>query len=168
MKNAHGISMNALYTRNMNTDNSSDTATKQAVNGHDEQGRFTVGNVPNTGFHTNPERRSNGSWTKENTARGKLEALLNTMTLGEFKEQLERNKTDNDQKLGDTLLSGLLDSVMVRKDGGIAVDFDKTIRLLEFIYGRKTEGDTTLHDDGVTPIIKGFVIPTYRLKCLWR
>jgi len=144
----------------MNTDNSSDTATKQAVNGHDERGRFAVGNTPRTGFHTNPERRSNGSWSKEKTVRSKLEALLNTMSLGEFKEQLERNRTDDSEKLGDALLSGLLDSVTVRDNGNFSVDFDKTIRLLEFIYGRKTESDTTIHDDGATPLIKGFVIPT--------
>ena len=41
------------------------TATKQAVNGRDENGRFAAGNTPSTGFHTNPERRKNGKWDKD-------------------------------------------------------------------------------------------------------
>ena len=42
-----------------------DTATKQAVNGRDERGRFAPGNVPSTGFHTHAERRNNGKWDKD-------------------------------------------------------------------------------------------------------
>ena len=30
------------------------TATKQAVNSRDENGRFAIGNKPTVGFHTNP------------------------------------------------------------------------------------------------------------------
>ena len=41
------------------------TATKQAVNGRDGNGRFAAGNTPSTGFHTNPERRKNGKWDKD-------------------------------------------------------------------------------------------------------
>ena len=46
-----------------------DTATKQAVNGRDERGRFTPGNVPSTGFHTHAERRNNGKWDKDESIR---------------------------------------------------------------------------------------------------
>ena len=145
----------------MPVDNDKVTATKQA-GGRDNKGRFTTGNKPSVGFHTNPERRSNGSWKKEDTARGRLEAMLN-MTMAEFQELLRLNETDPNQKLGDVLIGGILNSMMTKDGSGrISVDSDGLIRLYEFIYGRKTESDTTLHGDHArSPIIKGFVISTF-------
>ena len=51
-------------------------ATKQAVNGRDENGRFAAGNKPTVGFHTNPERRSNGRWRKEDSVTYQYRRML--------------------------------------------------------------------------------------------
>ena len=52
------------------------TATKQAVNGRDENGRFAIGNKPTVGFHTNPERRSDGRWRKEDSVTYQYRRML--------------------------------------------------------------------------------------------
>ena len=54
------------------------TATEQAekLKGRNPDGTFAVGNTPVTGFHTNPERRHNGSWHKEDTPRYWLETMM--------------------------------------------------------------------------------------------
>ena len=53
----------------------SKATTKQQAQQRDEKGRI-IGGVPPVGFHTNPERRHNGAWKKELTARFKLELII--------------------------------------------------------------------------------------------
>lgn len=48
------------------------TTSKQQGQTRDEKGRIT-GGTPPVGFHTNPERRHNGAWKKEDTLRYKIE-----------------------------------------------------------------------------------------------
>jgi hypothetical protein len=119
------------------------TATKQAVNKRDERGRFAVGNVPSTGFHTNPERRGNGSWKKADTPRFKLEQMM-TLT----KEELLGIISDEslplfEQKLANAILDG---SWVVMRD------------MINEVYGRPKES-VDINETRDDCIIRGFVIP---------
>ena len=91
-----------------------DTATKQAAYGRDERGRFAAGNSPSVGFHTHPERRSNGRWSKETSISYCYRQLL-AMTHDEFqafvpatqaqhiaKRQIERAMRDDNDSLAAT------------------------------------------------------------------
>lgn len=145
-----------------NIHNRGEAATKQAVEGRDKQGRFTPGNKPKTGFHTHPERRSNGSWKAENTPRAKLERLLIDTTVGEFLSQVnEYNIASNvDEKLGDVMISERLASAMIiDTNGNIRVKSKEFDSLLYFVYGTKTESDTTVTTEKDPYTIKGFILP---------
>lgn len=137
------------------------TATKQAVRGRDNRGRFTVGNLPKTGFHTNPERRSNGSWKKERTPRGKLEKILEDITVGEFFEQIARNNIEFlDEKVGDIAVSQRLRNVFkIEKDGRIGVISKEYDTLMKFIYGNKVEHEYHASPEEAGTILMGFVVP---------
>lgn len=150
---------------NDNAGDRDSTATKQAVEGRDERGRFATGNAPKTGFHTNPERRSNGSWKKENTPRAKLEKMLSDMTVGEFLMQInDENVVANlEAKIGDVVVSERLANAFVEDtegSGRLKVNSKELDSLLYFVYGHRTENDTTITTDNDPYIIKGFVIPT--------
>lgn len=139
------------------------TATKQAVEGRDARGRFTRGNVPKVGFHTHPERRSNGSWKKENTPRAKLEKLFTDVTLGELLIQInEHNVASNlDEEVGNVLISERLANIFsIDTDGKIKVNSKEFDNLLYFVYGRKTESEAMLAPRGDLPNIPQLVIPT--------
>ena len=127
---------------NGNTDNRESAATKQAVEGRDERGRFTAGNTPKTGFHTNPERRSNGSWKKENTPRAKLEKMLSDMTIGEFLMQInDENVVANiEAKIGDVVVSERLANAFVEdteSSGRLKVNSKELDSLLYFCLRAK-------------------------------
>lgn len=151
---------------NGNTDNRDDAATKQAVEGRDERGRFAVGNMPKTGFHTNPERRSDGSWKKENTPRAKLEKMLSDMTVGEFLIQInDENVVANlEARIGDVVVSERLANILEddpEGTGRIRVNSKEFDSLMYYVYGHRTESDTTIRTDSSDPfVIKGFILPT--------
>ena len=67
------------------------TTTKQQEQQRDEKGRIT-GGTPPVGFHTNPERRHNGAWKKEETARYKLELIIK-MSDEEIQELIDNPNT---------------------------------------------------------------------------
>lgn len=108
--------------------------------------------------------RHNGAWKKENTPRGKLEKLLNEVTVGEFMEQIASNDDTNvDMTLGDMLMSARVNRAIKRdpdNPGKIEVDEKSLDSLLYFVYGSKSENDMKLSDGDGKPLIKGFVIPT--------
>lgn len=108
--------------------------------------------------------RHNGAWKKENTPRGKLEKLLNEVTVGEFMEQIQSNDDTNvDMTLGDMLMSARVNRAIKRdpdNPGKIEVDEKSLDSLLYFVYGSKSENDMKLSDGDGKPLIKGFVIPT--------
>lgn len=108
--------------------------------------------------------RHNGAWKKENTPRGKLEKLLNEVTVGEFMEQIQSNDDTNvDMTLGDMLMSARVNRAIKRdpdSPGKIEVDEKSLDSLLYFVYGSKSENDMKLSDGDGKPLIKGFVIPT--------
>lgn len=137
------------------TDNREDLTTKQDYN-RNPTGRG--------GFGDNPQNRHNGAWKKENTPRGKLEKLLNEVTVGEFMEQIQSNDDTNvDMTLGDMLMSARVNRAIKRdpdNPGKIEVDEKSLDSLLYFVYGSKSENDMKLSDGDGKPLIKGFVIPT--------
>lgn len=150
-------------------DGGTDNPTPPAA--RDERGRLLPGSKLNPegtgGFQDRPEDRSNGSWKKEDTPRGKLEKLLSETTLGEFMEQIkETNKDTNvNEKLGDVLLSGRLANAIVADpdnaiDGKIKVNSKELDSLLYFVYGSKSENDTNIRTEDGVNVITGFVLPT--------
>lgn len=122
-----------------------DTATKQAVNDRDEHGRFAPGNVPKAGFHTNPERRSNGNWKREDTARYKLEQMMQ-LTDSELQAIVDNPKSPTFEK---HLAEAILTSQWQQLD-----------QMMNQVYGRKSDVDMHVDDKDGVPLIKGFVIPT--------
>jgi len=107
--------------------------------------------------------RHNGAWKKENTPRGKLEKLLNEVTVGEFMEQIADNDDTNvDMTLGDMLMSARVNRAIKRdpdNPGKIEIDEKSLDSLLYFVYGSKSENDMNLKAEDGVPLIKGFVIP---------
>lgn len=107
--------------------------------------------------------RHNGAWKKEDTPRGKLEKLLNEVTVGEFMEQIADNDDTNvDMTLGDMLMSARVNRAIKRdpdNPGKIEVDEKSLDSLLYFVYGSKSENDMNLKAEDGVPLIKGFVIP---------
>ena len=151
---------------NNNTDNRGEAATKQAVIQRDTRGRFVVGNAPTTGFHTHPERRSNGSWKREQTPRAKLEKIFAEMTVGEFLMQInDENVIANlDAKIGDVAVSERLANIFVddlEGTGRLKVNSKEFDSLVYYVYGHRSESDTTIRAaENDSFIIKGFVLPT--------
>lgn len=120
-------------------------ATKQAVEARDERGRFAPSNKPATGFHTNPERRSDGGWRKEDTARYKLEQMM-TLTDVELSSVIKDNSAPLfERKLAQAITDG---SWSVLRD------------MMNEVYGRPKESIDISSQDSALPVIKGFVIPT--------
>lgn len=107
--------------------------------------------------------RHNGAWKKENTPRGKLEKLLNEVTVGEFMDQIASNDDTNvDMTLGDMLMSARVNRAIKRdpdNPGKIEIDEKSLDSLLYFVYGSKSENDMSLKAEDGVPLIKGFVIP---------
>ena len=56
-------------------ENRDKTSREQEVK-RNPDGTYAKGTYPATGFHTNPERRHNGSWHKEDTPRYWLETMM--------------------------------------------------------------------------------------------
>lgn len=140
------------------------TDTKQSVTNRTPRGTFAPGNEPVAGFDVNPQNRHSGAWSKEKTVRGKLEKLLDgSSSLDEFLIQVDMlNMEDNKEvTLGDVLLSARVANCIQRdpNTGKISVSSKELDSLLYFVFGSKSENETTLHDDGAGTILKGFVIP---------
>lgn len=116
----------------------------------DEKGRLMPGaaNLNPTGrggFQDHPELRANGSWNKEDTARFKLEKM---MQLPE--DQLEAITADRTAPLFE------------RKLAKAIIDGQWTVikEMMQEVYGRKTDIDMNLKAEDGVPIIKGFILPT--------
>jgi hypothetical protein len=114
---------------------------KQAEQTRDEKGRIT-GGTPPVGFHTNPERRHNGSWKKEDTPRYKLEQMM---------------------KLSETELQEVIDDIAAplfeRKLATAIRDGNWTVikEMTQEVYGRPKESvDLTTAGEAIT-------MPTIRI-----
>jgi hypothetical protein len=127
------------------------TATEQAVKfeGRNPDGTFAVGNTPATGFHTNPERRHNGSWHKEDTPRYWLETMM------KMKEtDLMKIYDDESQPLFKRKLARCI------KDG----EWKEIREMVQEVYGKMPEMQITVEADDETKeeaskIIRGFALP---------
>lgn len=126
-----------------------DAATKQAVNGRDENGRFTPGNVPSTGFHTNPERRNNGKWDKEESISYWYNKLLRMPN-----EEFDNFKpASSAQRIAHTRI--------MTACGTDELALRATKEITDRTEGRPQQGiDMNVEQDNTEHIIKGFVIPT--------
>lgn len=147
----------------------SDTPTSTPQVQRDEKGRLLPGaaNLNPTGvggFQDHPELRNNGSWSKEDTPRAKIEAMFKDMTVTDIMmAKTEFNKDTNlGAKIGDIAASGrLLNIFDITPEGDMKVNSKEFDSLMYFVYGSKSENDTTLRGDGDgVPIITGFVLPT--------
>ncbi len=134
----------------MNSETEIDTATKQAVNDRDERGRFLPGNMPKTGFHTNPERRSNGKWNKDDS----INYWYNK--LGRMSDE------EFDSFKPSTLIQRIAKAniqIAVGEDENLALK--ATIEITNRTEGRPKQSiDMDMQDDNEEHIIRGFVIPT--------
>lgn len=133
-----------------NNTNTSQPAPKQAGEIlRERNGQFTPGQSGNPagvgGFGDNPENRANGSWKKTDTARFKLEKMME-MNEGELKQIVEDPyKPMFEQKLAKAIIDGQWTVIK---------------EMMDQVYGRKTDIDMNLRAEDGVPIIKGFVIPT--------
>lgn len=126
-----------------------DTATKQAVNGRDENGRFVAGNTPSTGFHTNPERRNNGKWDKDESISYWYNKLLR-MPNDEFDSFKPANSTQR-----------IVYARIVAACGADELALKATKEITDRTEGRPRQDiDMSVEQDESAPAIKGFVIPT--------
>jgi len=125
---------------NLNNEN---TATRLADDGRDQRGRFTSGNKPKAGFHTNPERRSNGHWKKSDSARYKLEKMM-LLTEDELQAILGNGQSPLfEQKIAEAIMDGSW-SIL----GG----------MINQVYG-SPRSSVEISTESSEPLIKGFVIP---------
>lgn len=108
------------------------TTTKQEGQQRDEKGRI-IGGTPPVGFHTNPERRHNGAWKKEDTPRFKLEQM---MKLG----------TDDLQDIVDDPQSPVFEKKLAQAilDG----QWREIKEMIEQVYGKAKESMELSNPDG--------------------
>ena len=124
-------------------------ATKQAVNGRDERGRFATGNVPSTGFHTHSERRNNGKWSKDESISYWYNKLLR-MPNDEFDNFMPANSTQR-----------IAHARIMAACGTNELALKATKEITDRTEGRPQQGiDMNIEQDNTEHIIRGFVIPT--------
>lgn len=126
-----------------------DAATKQAVNGRDERGRFAPGNIPSTGFHTHSERRNDGKWDKDESISYWYNKLLRMPN-----EELDNFKPSNSsQRIAHTRI--------VTACGTDELALKATKEITDRTEGKPRQDiDMSVEQDESVPIIKGFVLPT--------
>lgn len=132
----------------MKNDVKMDTSTEQEVK-RNPDGTFAKGTYPATGFHTNPERRHNGSWHKEDTPRYWLEEMMKMKD-----DELETIIHDEE-------------SPKFKKKMASCIQYGEWKELKEMIqevYGKMPEMQITVEADDETKeeaskIIRGFALP---------
>lgn len=113
------------------------TTTKQEGQQRDEKGRIT-GGTPPVGFHTNPERRHNGAWKKEDTPRYKLEQMMKLS-----KSELQEIIDDESAPLFEVKLAEAI------RDGNWTVIKEMT----QEVYGKPAQSvDLTTKGESMNPI----------------
>lgn len=128
--------------------NREEASTEQEVK-RNPDGTYAKGTFPATGFHTNPERRHNGSWHKEDTPRYWIEGM---MKMSEPELEAIYNNTSNPlfkRKLAKCI-----------KDG----DWKEIKEMIQEVYGKMPEMQITVEADDETKeeankIIRGFALP---------
>lgn len=123
------------------------TSTEQGVK-RNPDGTYAKGTYPATGFHTNPERRHNGSWHKEDTPRYWLESMM---------------------KMDDEELNGIINGkepVFKKKMAQCIIngEWKELKEMIQEVYGKMPEMQITVEADEDTSeeanrIIRGFALP---------
>jgi hypothetical protein len=124
------------------------TATNQAVNGRDGSGRFAIGNKPTVGFHTNPERRSDGRWRKEDSVTYQYRRML-AMTDDELEAFIPETQAQKIAKM--RIMRAVRDD-----DSSLA----ETKEITDRTEGKARQNIGIETGEKAVPIIRGFVIPT--------
>lgn len=127
---------------------SNSAATNQAVINRDKRGRFANGNIPSTGFHTNPERRCDGRWNKNNSIPYWYNKLLG-MTDEEFDEFTPSTQAQNIAKMR-------IERAMRDDPSSLA----ETKEITDRTEGKAKYDISTEAEAKTNPIIRVFVIPT--------
>lgn len=115
----------------------------------DESGKILPGSRLNPsgrgGFQDRPETRNKGGWKRSETARYKLEQMMQ-LTESELTDIVENPASPVfEQKLAKAIIDGTWTTIK---------------EMMDQVYGRKTDVDMNMKTDDGIPIIKGFVIPT--------
>lgn len=137
-----------MQTGRLDQETNTSTATKQAVNGRDGRGRFAIGNKPTVGFHTNPERRSNGRWRKEDSVTYQYRRML-AMTDDELEAFIPETQAQKIAKV--RVMRAVRDD-----DSSLA----ETKEITDRTEGKTRQDIGIETDEKAIPIIRGFVIPT--------
>ena len=124
------------------------TSTEQEVK-RNPDGTYAKGTFPATGFHTNPERRHNGSWHKENTPRYWLEEMMK-MKDDELEEIINDGESSKfKRKMASCIQYG---------------EWKELKEMIQEVYGKMPEMQITVEADDETKeeaskIIRGFALP---------
>jgi hypothetical protein len=115
----------------------------------DEGGRILPGSRLNPsgrgGFQERPETRNKGGWKRSETARYKLEQMVQ-LTESELMDIITSPASPVfEQKLAKAIIDGTWTVIK---------------EMMQEVYGRKTDVDMNMKMDDSMPIIRGFVIPT--------
>ena len=111
-------------------------------------GTYAKGTYPATGFHTNPERRHNGSWHKEDTPRYWLETMMK-MGSKELNEIIEGDGPVFKKNMAQCIIKG---------------EWKELKEMIQEVYGKMPEMQITVEADEDTQeeanrIIRGFALP---------
>lgn len=112
------------------------TTTKQEEQQRDEKGRI-IGGTPPVGFHTNPERRHNGAWKKQDTLRFKIE---------------QASYLDNDEL--QAIVDDPKEATLLRKfaEATLEADWKMIKEITEMLYGKPKESvDVTTQGESINP-----------------
>jgi hypothetical protein len=135
-----------------------ETTTEQGVK-RNPDGTFAKGSYPTTGFHTNPERRHNGSWHKEGTARYKMETIMK-MSDEELLKAKEKGATTFERAFANVLyLARTATDVEEAKKC-----MDILEKMTNQVYGPMPQVQVAVEADDETKeetnkIIRGFALP---------
>lgn len=115
----------------------------------DENGKILPGSRLNPsgrgGFQERPETRNKGSWKRSETARYKLEQMMQ-LTESELTDIVSNPASPVfEHKLAKAIIDGTWTTIK---------------EMMDQVYGRKSDVDMSMKMDDGVPIIRGFVIPT--------
>ena len=116
----------------------------------DDNGKILPGSRLNPsgrgGFQERPEdRNKGGSWKRDETARYKLEQMMQ-LTESELTDIVSNPASPVfEQKLAKAMMDGTWTTIK---------------EMMDQVYGRKSDVDMSMKMDDGVPIIRGFVIPT--------
>ena len=128
-------------------ENRDKTSTGQEVK-RNPDGTYAKGTYPATGFHTNPERRHNGSWHKEDTPRYWLETMMK-MDSDELNAIINGKEPVFKKNMAQCIIKG---------------EWKELKEMIQEVYGKMPEMQITVEADEDTSeeanrIIRGFALP---------